>query len=61
MSQGKNELELDDLMLQWYDSKESEEINGTIRQGLVDMNAGLGKPAGVVSSELRKTFGFDSE
>ena len=61
LSQGKNELELDDLMLQWYDSKESEEINATIQQGLVDMNAGLGKPAGVVSSELRKKFGFDSE
>lgn len=61
LSHGKTELELDDLMLQWYDSKESEEINATIRQGLVEMNAGLGKPPGVVSSELRKKFGFDSE
>jgi len=61
LSQGKNELELDDLMLQWYDSKESDEINATIRQGLVDMNAGLGKTADVVSIEMKKKFGFDSE
>ncbi len=57
LSQGQNELELDDLMLQWYDSKESEEINATIRQGLADMDVGLGKPAGVVSDELSSKFG----
>ena len=61
LSQGQNELDLDDLMLQWYDSKESDQINATTRQGLADMDAGLGKPAGVVSDELRKKFGFNSE
>lgn len=61
LSQGQSELELDDLMLQWYDSKESEQINATIRQGLADMDAGLGKPASDVSDELRKKFGFNSE
>ena len=61
LSQGQSELELDDLMLQWYDSKESEQINDHIRQGLADMEAGLGKPAGVVSDELRKKFGFESK
>lgn len=61
LSQEENDLELDDLLLQWYDSKESDAINATIRQGLLDMNAGLGKPAAVVSDEMRKKFGFGSE
>lgn len=61
LSQGQNELELDELMLHWYDSKESEQINATIRQGLADMDAGLGKPVDVVSDDLRKKFGFSAE
>ncbi len=61
LSQGQNEVELDELMLHWYDSKESEQINATIRQGLADMEAGLGKPAHVVSDDLRKKFGFNAE
>tara|TARA_R110002167_G_scaffold328389_1_gene534707 strand:+ start:655 stop:894 length:240 start_codon:yes stop_codon:yes gene_type:complete len=61
LSQVNNELELNDLMLQWYDSKESDEINDAIRQGLANMDAGFGKPASVVSDELKKKFGFNSE
>jgi len=61
LSQGQNELELDELMLHWYDSKEGEQINATIRQGLADMDAGLGKPAHVVSDDLRKKFGFNAK
>ena len=34
VNESKNEIELDDLMLQWYDSKDAELINATIRQGL---------------------------
>lgn len=61
LSQGQDEFELDELMLHWYDSKEGEQINATIRQGLADMEAGVGKTAHIVSDELRKKFGFDSE
>jgi hypothetical protein len=61
LSQVNRDIELDDLMLQWYDSKHSEQIDATIRQGLADMDAGLGKPAKLVSAELSKKFGFDAE
>ena len=56
-----DEVELDDLLLQWYDSKDSESINAIIRQGLADMESGKGKPADAVSRELRSKFGFPTE
>ena len=56
-----DEVELDDLLLQWYDSKDAESINAVIRQGLADMESGKGKPADAVSRELRSKFGFPTE
>ena len=53
-----DEVELDDLLLQWYDSKDTESINAIIRQGLADIESGKGKPADDVSQELRSKFGF---
>ena len=61
LSQLPYRVELDDLLLEWYDSKESDSINATIRQGLADMDAGKGKPADTVSRELRTKFGFPPE
>ena len=61
VNESKNEIELDDLMLQWYDSKDAELINATIRQGISDMDAGLGKPADVISHDLRSKFGFPAK
>ena len=56
-----DEVELDDLLLQWYDSKDAESINAVIRKGLADMESGKGKPADAVSRELRSKFGFPTE
>jgi Tfp pilus assembly protein PilO len=53
-----NQVELDDLLLEWYDSKDSDSIHASIRQGLAEMEAGKGKPAESVSRELRSKFGF---
>ena len=61
LSQTPNKIELDDLLLEWYDSKESDLIHATIRQGLANMEAGKGKPADAVSRELRSKFGFPTE
>jgi len=61
LTQIPDEVELDDLLLQWYDSKDTEPINAIIRQGLADMESGKGKPADDVSRELRSKFGFPPE
>jgi len=61
LRQMPDEVELDDLLLQWYDSKDSDSINAIVRQGLADMESGKGKPAGDVSRELRSKFGFPPE
>jgi hypothetical protein len=55
------EVQLDELLLQWYDSKDKDGINATIREGLADIEKGLGKPASVLASELRTKFGITSE
>ena len=61
LTQIPDEVELDDLLLQWYDSKDTDSINAIIRQGLADMESGKGKPADDVSRELRSKFGFPPE
>ncbi len=61
LSQTNSEIELDSLLLQWYDSKDSDRINVIIKQGLADIDAGLGKPADVVSRELRSRFGLPAQ
>jgi hypothetical protein len=61
LRQVPDEVELDDLLLQWYDLKASESINAIIRQGLTDIESGKGKPADAVSRDLRSKFGFPPE
>jgi len=61
LTQIPDEVELDDLLLQWYDSKNTDSINAIIRQGLADIESGKGKPADDVSRELRSKFGFPPE
>lgn len=50
--------EIDDLMQAWCDERERGEINAVIRQGLADIDAGLGRQAMEVSEELRARYGF---
>ena len=61
LRQMPDEVELDDLLLQWYDSKDTESINAIICQGLEDMESCKGKPADDVSRELRSKFRFPPE
>ncbi len=56
-----DEVQLDELLLQWYDSKNKDGINATIREGLSDIEKGLGKPASVFADEIRGKFGFSLE
>jgi hypothetical protein len=46
--------ELDELVLLWYDSHDRQQVNAVIRQGLADIDAGLGRPARQVMGELRE-------
>jgi hypothetical protein len=61
IEQAKEEIELDALLLEWYDQQHRGEINETIRQGLADIENGKGKPATIVSQELRTKFGLPNQ
>jgi hypothetical protein len=61
LKQADSEIELDDLMLQWYDARDKDQIDAIIQEGLAQMKQGLGKPADVVAAELRSKFGLTSE
>lgn len=54
-------LELDELVMLWYDAAEREEINAAIRQGLAEIDAGLGRPAADVMAELSRKHGLSPE
>lgn len=50
-------VELDELLLKWYDSQNQGEIDEIIRQGLHDSDAGLGVPAREATDEIRRKHG----
>jgi len=52
------EPSFDELLIEWQDLQEREEINEAIRRGIADANAGRHKPAEQVMAELREDFGF---
>lgn len=54
-------LELDELVLLWYDSRDRDQVNAVIQQGLSDLEAGLGRPARQVMGELRDKHALPSE
>ncbi|UUO06800.1 hypothetical protein M4951_00465 [Blastopirellula sp. J2-11] len=45
---------LDELLLRWYDSQRQNEIHAAIRQGLNEMDAGLGRPVSEFFDEFRQ-------
>jgi hypothetical protein len=61
LNQTDSEIELDDLMLEWYAARDRDQIDKVIQEGLGQMKEGLGKPAGFVSDELRSKFGLTTE
>lgn len=53
--------ELDELMMCWYDAEEQSEIDAKIRQGLADIEAGLGRSAREVTAEISRRLGLPEE
>lgn len=59
MPDGASDLELAELILVWDRQRERDLANAAIRQGLVEIDAGLTRPIREVLNELRKEFGID--
>jgi hypothetical protein len=49
------------LLRTWREQREYEETCEDIRQGIADMEAGLGRPAEEVFAELRRKYGIKAE
>lgn len=58
LDKGPADLELDELLGEWYDKRERDDVNAVVRQGLADIESGLGRPAREVTEELRRTHGI---
>jgi predicted transcriptional regulator len=50
------DLTIDDLVTEWDSSRNRDEINAAIREGLADIDAGRTRPAHEVTEELRKKY-----
>ncbi len=58
LQQGGRETPPEALLRKWRAEREFEETCEAIRQGIADMEAGLGRPAKEVFAELRYKFGI---
>ena len=56
VERGNHDLSIDELLMQWLDTRERADINAVIRQGLDDIDAGGGRPARAVMDELRQKY-----
>lgn len=52
------EPSFDELLIEWQDLQEREEIDEAIRRGIADFKAGRHEPAEQVMASLREEFGF---
>jgi predicted transcriptional regulator len=52
------DVEFDELVFEWQESLVREAIDADIRQGLADIDAGLGRPAREVSREIARRYGL---
>ena len=55
------EASLDELFVEWYDSRHQDDINEAIRRGLADLEAGRYTPADEAMEAIRKEFGLPME
>ena len=53
VDEGEAELSLEQLVIKWRANQRAA-VNDAIREGIADMNAGLGRPAGEVMEELSR-------
>jgi hypothetical protein len=58
LSTGSRETPPEALLRTWRERREYEETCEDIRQGIADMEAGLGKPIQQVADEIRAELGF---
>ena len=58
LAAGGVEPSFDELLIEWQDLHDREEINEAIRRGIADADAGRHQPAEQVMAELREEFGF---
>jgi hypothetical protein len=58
MPDGASDLELEELMLVWNRQRDRDLANSAIRQGLLEIDAGLTRPVREVLEELRVEFGI---
>jgi len=56
LKSGGAELTIDDLLIEWDSSRNRDEINEAIREGLADIEAGRTRPADEVTEELRRKY-----
>lgn len=61
LAAGQSAVELDELVMEWYDVRERGEVNAVIQRGLADIEAGQGRPARDVSEALRQKYNIPSE
>jgi hypothetical protein len=58
LKDGESEPSLDDLLMEWADTRDREAINEAIRRGLTDVDAGRHEPADQAMEKIRSEFGF---
>ena len=58
LKQGEREAQPEAVLRKWRAEREQVEVCEDIRQGIADMEAGLGVPAEQVFSELRRKYGI---
>jgi hypothetical protein len=54
-------VSLDELFMQWHDSRCRDDINDAIRRGLADVEAGRYREADEAMETIRQEFGFAKE
>ena len=58
LQNGGRDLPPETILRRWREEKEYEEACEDIRQGIADMQAGLGRPLEEVAEEIRRKYGF---
>lgn len=58
LTHGERETPPEALLRKWREQREYEETCEAIREGIAQMNAGLGRPAEEVFAELRRKHGI---
>ncbi len=61
VERGDEDLSMEELLMQWLDRRDRDEINAVIRQGLDDIDSGRGRPAREVMHELGQKYDLPSE